>query len=421
MRRPTKFSTLFTASIVVLLTSLLCSCFHDVNCLPDSHFTEEGELKSKPDSSVIMQLPSKVNFFIEASGSMNGLYRPACKTEFRDDVYQIVSYYLADADYVNTLCNNNGKSGYKMSLRDFGNAIKSQGFNSMNTTSITDMVETVIANIDTLNNQVGVLISDMKYDPNGVDDIDYQLGMYTTKVSHITSESMLAFSLVAATSKYYDKQGTVVAEKSPYYYLIIGKSQNVAKVRDDISTILMLNGNFVDNIETGMNYGGPAYSIEKVRNCLKLNNHAFCDVSADDPCKIKLNLSLENYRWLMAKEESVKSTFSCKMLHGSKIDIDSISIDSIFKNKDNHLERKITASIYLSIQNLQSDCDVIEWSFNPCAIDSATGSFEAFIGAHDWKEFDKSYSIDSFIKGMFRAAHLSKCSTKPNYILISQH
>ena len=411
---------LISVSLAVLFSAILTGC-HDVNCLPDSHFTEDGVLKSKPDSSLVMLLPSKVKFFMEASGSMNGLYRPGCKTEFRDDVYQIVSYYLSDADFVYILCTNNGTSGYQLSLREFGHAIKSQGFSSMNTTSITDMIETVVANIDTLNNQVGVLISDMKYDPNGVDDIDYQLGMYTTKVSHITSEANMAFSLVAAASKYYDRQGGVVAEKSPYYYLIIGTPQNVAKVRDDISTILMINKTFVDNIETGMTYGGPSYSIEKVRNCLKENNYAFSGVSTDEPCKIKLNLSLENYRWLMGNEEAIKATFSCKMLHGSKIDVDSISVDSIYKDKDNRLDRKITASIYLSISNMQSHCDVVEWNFNPCSIDSEPGLIEAFIGAHNWRDFDKSYSIDCFIKGMFRAAHLNTCSTKPNYILISTH
>ena len=400
--------------LMVSMTLMVSSC-HNVNCLPDSHFTDDGVLNDKPDSALIMEIPTTVKFFMEASGSMNGLYRPGCKTEFRDDVYQIVSYYLSDADLVYPLSTNNGKSGYQMNLKSFGHAIKSQGFNSMNTTSITDMIETVVANIDTLQNQVGVLISDMKYDPNGKDDIDFQLGMYSTKVSHITSESKLAFSLVAAVSKYYDKQGNVISDKSPYYYLIIGKSANVAKVRDDISTILMLNGNFVDNIETGMTYGGPAYTLEKVRNCLKEKNYTFSDVSTDDPCKIKIKLSLENYRWLIANENVLRETFSCRMLHGSTIDIDSIVIDSVYKDEHHRLMRKMDASFFLSVYNMQSHCDVIEWIFNPCSIDTATGYFENFFGAKSWMDFDKTYSIENFITGMFRAAHLSTC------ILISQH
>lgn len=421
MKRKTIIAHLISTSVILMFCSSLVSCFHEVNCLQDSHFTEDGLLKEIPDSSINMVSPSRVKFFMEASGSMNGLYRPGCKTEFRDDVFQIVNYYLTDADYVYTLCANNGKSGYQLSLKEFGRAIKTQGFSSMSTTSITDMIETVVANVDSLNDQVGVLISDMKYDPNGVNDIDFQLGMYTTNVSHITSESKLAFSLVAATSKYYNKQGDVVAEKSPYYYLIIGKSQNVAKVRDDISTILMYSGNYVENIETGMTYGGPTYTIDKVRNCMKENDYAFSGVSTDDPCRIELKLSLENYRWLMSSEEAIRKAFSCRMLHGSKVDVDSISVDSLYKDEGNHLNRKIVASIFMSIQNLQSHCDVVEWSFNPCAIDTSPGEIEQFFGAQNWTEFDKSYSIENFVQGMFRAAHLNTCSTKPNYILISTH
>ena len=84
----------FYSVCVGALTSLtlsLTSC-HDVNCLPDSHFTEDGHLVEAIDSANEMRMPSQVKFFMEASGSMNGLYRPGCKSEFRDDVYQIVSY-----------------------------------------------------------------------------------------------------------------------------------------------------------------------------------------------------------------------------------------------------------------------------------------------------------------------------------------
>lgn len=414
------FSTLIAFCLALVILSLV-GC-HDVNCLPDSHFTDDGCLKEQPDSSMLMTMPSEVKFFMEASGSMNGLYRPGCQTEFRDDVYQIVSYYLSDKDLVYTLCSDNGKSGYQMSLREFASAIKTQGFPTMGTTSITDMIETVISNIDTLKNQVGVLISDMKFDPNGKDDIAYQLGMYTTKVSHITSESKLAFSLVAATSKYFDNQGGVVADKSPYYFLIMGTPQNVAKVRDDISTMLMVNHNYVDNIETGMNYGGPKFELEKVKNCIKMSKQpTFTGVDAELPCRIKLILDLDNYRWLMSNEEAIRTTFVCKMIHGSKVDIDSISVDSLYKDSDNRLNRSMKASIFMSIKNLQADCDVLEWSFDPCKIDGAVGDFNLFYGANSWKEFDKTYSIENFLQGLFRAAHLSTCSKKPNYVLISTH
>ena len=410
------------SGVIILFLALLTSSCHDVNCLPDSHFDEEGNLIEVPDSPMVMQQASKVKFFMEASGSMNGLYRPGCRTEFRDDVYQIISYFLSDNDNVFTLCLNNGTDGYAMPLNTFGNAIKKQGFQSMGTTSITDMIETVIKNIDTENQEVGVLISDMKFDPDGSNNINYQLGMYTTKVSHITSETNLALSLVAATSKYYDNKNNVVADKSPYYFVILGNSENVAKVRDDISTMLYYNNNFVDNIETGMKYDGIGYTIEKKRNCIhKRKSSTLTDVNLKEPCKFVLNLDLENYRWAIANEEVIKSLFSCRMLHGGKVEVDSVSIDSVYKDSNHRLNRKITASIYLTVSNLLVHCDVMEWSFDPCKFDTYREGFTQFFGAETWTDFSRTYSIEYFLDGMFRAANLSTCSKKPNYVLISKH
>lgn len=410
----------------VLLTSFMfAGCWHDINCLPDSHFTDEGKIKSEylPDSSLEKELAENVKFFIEASGSMNGLYRPQCSTEFRDDVYQIVCYYTRASEKVYTLCQNNGKSGYELSLEDFANAIKNQGFSSMNATSITDMIETVVSQIDTSRNEVGVLVTDMKFDPTGNDDIEYQLGMYTTKVSHITSTTGMAFCLVGATSKYYDRNGMVIANKSPYYYLIIGKSSNVASIRDGISTMLNNNGNYVGNIETGMRYGGPNFILKKERNCLMpdANNPAFLDYDDGSPCYVSLNLELNKYRWCVAEPDNVKKALEMKMLHGGRIDIDSIVIDSVFIDEERRLNRSMQAKVCVKIDKLPNDIDVIEWSFDPCKLSSDAKEFMIFYGANDWRDFDKTFSLENFIAGMFRGANLSMCSKKKNYILISKH
>ena len=54
----------------VLLTSFMfAGCWHDINCLPDSHFTDEGKIKSEylPDSSLENELAENVKFFIGRS------------------------------------------------------------------------------------------------------------------------------------------------------------------------------------------------------------------------------------------------------------------------------------------------------------------------------------------------------------------
>ena len=396
----------------------------DVNPIPDKHFTNDGELKKEfaPDSAVLQCKPSAVKFFIEVSGSMNGLYRAGMKTEFRDDVYQIASRFLTDNEKVYALASNDGKSGFELSLNQFAQAIRAQGFPTMGTTSIVDMIETVISNVDTTRNEVGILVSDMKFDPDGGNNIGYQLGMYTTKIAHITAESDMAFSLVGAKSKYYDAQGNLAAEESPYYYLVIGKSENVAKVRDEISSILFMNKTFIDNIETGMNYGGVGFSLKKERNCLKNDKQpTFTGVNESSPCKIKLELFLHNYRWCQMDSAAVAESFSAKTLHGGKLKVEGIKMDTTLINDKKQLQRMAKATISLSISHMPNPCDVIEWSYNPCKFESSTYGFTPYLGARDWREFHKTFSLEYFLKGFFRDANLNKCSTKPNYILISKN
>lgn len=416
--RKTFFNTIITSALLLIIS---CS---SVNPLPDKHFTEDGQLKKEyaPDSAVLQSNPSGVKFFIEVSGSMNGLYRAGMKTEFRDDVYQIVSRFLTNNDKVYALAADNGKSGFELSLSQFAQAIRAQGFPVMGTTSITDMIETVISNVDTTRNEVGILISDMKFDPDGGNNIDFQLGMYTTKIARITAESNMAFSLVGAKSKYYDAHGNIAAAESPYYFLIMGRSANVAKVRDDISSILYMNNTFIDNIETGMTYGGPEFTLKKGRNCIKMAKQpTFTGVSGDSPCKIKLELFLHNYRWCQMDSIAIAESFSAKSLHGGKLNIEEIKMDTTLIDEKNDLRRMAKATITLSISNMPNDCDVIEWSYNPCKFDSSTYRFTPYLDASSWKEFDKTFSLEHLLKGFFRDANLNKCSTKPNYILISKN
>lgn len=51
----------------------------------------------------------------------------------------------------------------------------------------------------------------------------------------------------------------MACEKSPYYYLVVGKDVCVAEIRNCITTILSDRENYLDNIETGFDYKRPAY------------------------------------------------------------------------------------------------------------------------------------------------------------------
>ena len=52
----------------------------------------------------------------------------------------------------------------------------------------------------------------------------------------------------------------------------MGNSSAVAEVRDGISTLLKGNDRFVDNLESGFDYGAPKYSFGIPNKCFQLDN-----------------------------------------------------------------------------------------------------------------------------------------------------
>ena len=74
---------------------------------------------------------------------------------------------------------------------------------------------------------------------------------YSAEIARIAGDSQKAYSLVCATSNYISKDGSVVTDVSPYYYLIIGEQNKVSAVRNGIAIMLQRQKRFVDNLEIG--------------------------------------------------------------------------------------------------------------------------------------------------------------------------
>ena len=93
----TKKRTIWPLAIIILLVFLLqlISCGGTINTNFDPHFNEDGKLQV--DSSSVQQFvlnpPSKIKFYVEVSGSMNGFFRSGIATDFKTDVWQVMSYY----------------------------------------------------------------------------------------------------------------------------------------------------------------------------------------------------------------------------------------------------------------------------------------------------------------------------------------
>lgn len=414
--------------VVALLALMSCS---KINTVGDPHFEEDGTLivdsqealdsvESVKPISFAPQKPSKIKFYVEVSGSMNGFFRPNRPTEFKADVWQIISYYSAIIPEITTLTNE-GDMGASVSLSNFQTMMNTGAFVSSASTKVPIMLQSIINNLNTEAGEVAVLVSDMKYSPVGAAAPEVLLTQYSTDISRILGTSQKAVCLVGATSNYLDKSGSVVCDKSPYYFLIIGDGMQVADMRNGISTLLENNGRYIDNIESGFDYGAPTYSFGIPDNCFQMDeeNPTFCgfDSSVSDTCMVKLKVNLENYRWIVANDQYFEKAFQYKALYGSNVKMGKVEYE-IQNITDKELRRKATAIVELKVYDMAMDSEVIEWSL--ALPDTDVTLFTPYFGATTESDVTKSYSVDNFIKGIFYGGVVNK-TLKPNYILISKN
>lgn len=399
---------------LTLLTLMAVSaCRSTLNTLGDSHFTEEGTLVEKPTFAKL-DYNSAVQFYVESSGSMNGFFRSGMPTAFKQDVYNVMSYY--EPQEINVMTNDGGVA-FQMSLPDFQTAMNTGALQSNASTKIPVMLRSIIGNLK--KNDVAVLISDMKYSPVGAAAPNVLMTQYAAEVAAIAGNSKKAFSLLCAVSNYVDKQGNSI-EVSPYYYLIIGDQDKVSAIRNGIAIKLQENKRFIDNLEIGYKYATCPYSFGMPRNVVQLGNeptfYGYDDSQGD--CVISLKLHLEPYRWIMSNKEVLKQCFVCKANYGSTVSIVDFQIEEC-NNVDLKLRRSAIATVRLKVSNMMNDMEVLEWNLN-IPYRECTLMNKFFDGAIDENDPTKSYSVEDFVMGISQGGVVN-IQPKANYILISKN
>lgn len=432
----TKLKNFFIAivfiSVVAIFTLFIVSC-GKINTVQNPHFDNDGYLIEQQSScsidsdSVATTIkkfapshPFKIKFFVEVSGSMNGFFRANKPTDFKADLWHVVSYFTSIAPEI-TILTNDGNQGASMSQSQFQTKMNTGAFVSSASTKVPVMLQTIMQSINPDAGEIAVLVSDMKYSPVGAAAPAVLLTQYSTDVATILGKYGKPNSLVCAVSNYLDKQGNVVCDRSPYYYFIIGNGEHVAYMRNAISTLIKNRDHFVDNIETGFKFGSASYSFGVPNKCEQLDDQptfvAYEEAEPDDTCTIKLKVNLESYRWRMTDSDLFRQCFTAKMLYGSEVKVGKIEIEE--KNIiDARLERKATAIVELKVFNMALESDVIEWNIN-LPDNDITYLNEFFEGAVNENDPSKSFSLVDFIKGMFYGGVVNE-KLNPNYILISK-
>lgn len=411
--------SLFVPIVLIAIAIGLVSCSSPINSINDPHFDESGVYLDSLGSTFQSAFPTSLDFYVEVSGSMNGFFRANRPTAFKTDVWAIVSNF--DNPGVSVL-SNTGTQATKLTGDQFRSKMNSGGFVSTASTQVPAMLETILKSLDYDNGAVAVLISDMKYSPVGSKAMSVLLQQYATDIRNIVGRFPgSAYSIIGAYSEYLDAKGNVACEKSPYYYVVIGKDVCVAEVRNCITTIISDKNNYLDNIETGFDYKRPAYGFGVPDNVIQLNEEPTFynyDVSYSDTCKVVLNLDLSDFRWLIASDEDVlRECLKVKAAYGSEIEVGKIAI-SINNHNQKKLERLAVASVELRLWNMPMDADVIEWTLDHPEY-SVTDTFMQIQNAAAEADLTGSFSLANFIQGVFQAVQ-NHWNQEPNRILISK-
>ena len=392
-----------------------------INTNYNPHFTEQGYFVNDSIGVSSKTSLSRIKFYVEVSGSMNGFFRANKPTHFKKDVWEICSYYEPIANDV-TILTNSGSKGSSFAMNDFQTRMNTGAFISAASTKVPLMLQSILSTLDADRGEVAVLISDMKYSPVGSAAPNVLITQYSTDISRILGKFGKSVSLVCATSDYLDRTGNVITERSPYYFFIMGNSNAVAEVRDGISTLLKANDRFVDNIDSGFDYGIPKHSFGIPNKCFQLDDNEptfiqYEESDGIDTCTVKLKVDLKPYRWLMTEKKYFKEAFKVKALYGSKVEMGNVNIE-VQNITDKKLQRTAIATIELKLPYIETESEVLEWTLQ--LPDTDYTLFGEFCGSTDENDCTKSYSIEAFMKGIFYSGIVNK-TLKPNYILISKN
>lgn len=400
--------------------ALSVSCKGPVNTVKDPHFDEAGYCLDTAKTIFTASAPSELLFYVEVSGSMNGFFRSNQVSNFKKDVWSIVSLWSENNVFV---LSNNGTATDTYPVSLFRTMMNQGRFVSAQETNVPTMIKTILSNLDYQNGQCAVLISDMKYSPQNQKDIQVLLAQYKSDIRNLIGKYPdIAACMIMATSQYLAANGSTIEQESPYYYVILGKDENVANIRNCIATLLKDSGNYRESIEMGFDYKSPSYSFGIPTNARRLNNAPTFlgyDTEFSDTCTVVLKLDLSDFRWTIAEKEVLREHLRVKTRYGSGVSVGDISIEDTTNRYNKNFERKVIATVKLKIYNMTAtQSDVIEWTLNhPDQL--VSDSFMRIISCSTESNPSGSFSVDRFIAGVFDATK-NDWDKSPNRILLSK-
>ena len=403
---------------LIIMSFMIVGCEKHLN--PDElpHFDKDGNYKEKV-TTFTSKVPSEIKFYVEVSGSMNGFFRSNKPTQFKKDVWSVFSDFASLTEGVNIFVQQ-GQSPININLSDFRNKMNAGAFVSGASTDVPDMLRKILSDVDCTKSEVGILVSDMKYDPVGNSAISVLLQQYASDIRNMMANSQKALCLIVAKSEFLDKSGSVVCTDSPYYYLVVGKPENVVWIRNFVCTLLSQDNHFVDYIEWGIDYKSPKVTIEDPDYLTAENKNALSGF--DEDCNIIINLDITDYPWMFENPDTLIKYLSIKSeedLDVKKLTKKDISYD-IKKDDGKQLKRTACAKIKLHLSEMYDDADVISINLNTPEVFLPNKNFQMFLGAVSPNDVARTYSMEQFLTGCYVSMERFR-EKQPVHILISKN
>ena len=407
----------------------LSSCGRDVNSIADPHFDSDGAPLDTAVQLFTPGLPKSAKLYVETSGSMNGFFRANQANKFKKTVWSVFSGLALITDGNVYPMSNGGDIDAPVVLGTFRNKMNAGAFVSHSSTHIPAMLHNIIENIDTAKNEVALLVSDMKYSPMGK-TASPELLQYQEQIRNIIGvHPSVSLSFVCANSEFLNLNGSVAEENSPYYFIIIGKSENVAATRNDIARWCEATNSYVESGDMAMNYHTPNYTIENVKNGMLSSEYpknliTVFDREVSDTCSFIVRVDMTGYPWSAVDADILKDCFKAKAAYGSSVDVelltdeDHLVDDHAYKGE---FKRRSYADFLVKLYNVALDDEVVEWTFTNKPFDGRyLMDFNTIINADQENDLSGSFSFNKFIEGCFNA-RLNTFDEIPVRILVSSY
>ena len=383
-------------------------------------YDQDGLIKSSYVESMYSSTqPDNVVFYVESSGSMNGLFRKNQSTGFKYDVSAI----LLDPEVkskTGKICLFGNKANIigEYTPEDFRRKMNAGDFVSQASTVVPEMLQRIIDDIKNSVCDVAVFISDMKYSPGGATH-SVAMDQYSLEIQNkFGSLSDVAVSLISCESNYVSANGSVLSNVFPYYFTIIGESSKVAWVRNQFLDALSGQSRPIGCVDFGVDYGCPEYTalpstaIGMIRNSYEfmnpevVNTHSSSFINFDDTIQPAEVVLAVNHRHISQDLiNSLESQDFKVSTHWGQTKASVTVMPGDYKpTVDASLVRNVNPNTYLklTISGLDYyDQDVIKVQMQ--TRQNTVNCMEKYYGAMAEGDLDRTLSIDGFINGLKRA------------------